>query len=310
MNELVKQGHSLISWTPAQVDLIKRTICKGADNDELELFLYQAKRSGLDPLSRQIYAVRRWDGLLGRQVMTIQTSIDGYRLIAERTGKYAGQLGPMWCGTDGEWREVWLASEPPSAAKVAVVRDDFREPMWGVARWRSYVQTKKDGTPTAMWARMPDLMLAKCAESIALRKAFPLELSGLYTADEMPQQDDEIDPETGEITKKPRGRPMKQTVAGPVEYPEPSQYEKDTITASGGNATATVEIKPEPQIPEDNTDTVDFWRDKGKAASKEGWEQLKTVWLATPAKYQKILEPELTKDWKPQARAVEASKLT
>lgn len=158
---------------------------ENAKREDLAIFFHVAKRTGLDPFARQIYMIERYtkDG----KKQTIQTGIDGFRLVAQRTAERTGQPlsyeDTLWCGEDGEWRDVWLSATPPAAAKVTVLRGGNRFP--SVALMSEYAQTKRDGTPTQMWATKGALMLAKCAEAGALRKAFPQDLSGIYTADEM-----------------------------------------------------------------------------------------------------------------------------
>lgn len=183
MNAIVPQEN----FNHEQIELIKKTIAIGASNDELNLFMYQCKRTGLDPFARQIYFIKRkvWnnDTKEYEQKATIQTSIDGFRLIADRTGLYGGQDEPIF---------VYDDSGALKTCKVTVYkfRGDIRYPSCvGVADFSEYAQRNKDGEPIAMWKKMPKVMLAKVAEALALRKAFPQELSGMYTGDEMSQAD-------------------------------------------------------------------------------------------------------------------------
>lgn len=190
-------------FTPAQVDLIRTQIAPEATNDQLAFFLEVCRGVGLNPFMRQIYAVFRNSNTKGKdgewdtvKRMTIQTGIDGYRLLAARTGQLAGIDDAVYDTED---------ATHPNKATVTVYRfigglGGQRVAFTATARWNEYVQTKdeyvngkKTGNkvPTEMWAKMPYLMLAKCAEALALRKAFPAELSGVYTHEEMAQADND-----------------------------------------------------------------------------------------------------------------------
>ena len=177
-----------LTTTDLDLDLIKRTIAVGASNDELALFAAQCRRTGLDPFARQInFVLRRSKDKDGNwiQKASIMISIDGARLMAARTGLYAGS-STVWCGDDGQWVDVWLSEKAPAASKVTVSRGGGE--FSGIALWREYGANAQG----PLWRSMPAHMLSKCSEMLALRKAFPAELSGLYSSDEMAQADTQV----------------------------------------------------------------------------------------------------------------------
>ncbi len=170
------------NWDDKQLSALKQLGLQEASAGDLGVFLHFCQRTGLDPFARQIYMI----GRAGR--FTIQASIDGLRLVAQRSGKYGGQTPTFWCGEDGVWVDVWLEKTPPAAAKVGIYHQDWREPLWATAKFDSYA-VAYNGKLSGLWAKMPDLMIAKCAEALALRKAFPQDLSGIYSAEEMEQME-------------------------------------------------------------------------------------------------------------------------
>lgn len=209
MTELARQQPATVSsitdgsWTRAQVELVKRTVVHGvgeATDDELALFEYVCHHTGLNPFLGQIWAIRRKEQIdnAWQERMTIQVGIAGYRLIAERTSRYEGMLGPLWCGTDGQWRDVWLDAKPPAACKVGILKRGFREPLWAVATFAEFAQKTRSGELSRFWRSMPANQLAKCAKALAFREAFPQETSGIYSDAELPEI--EVDHVTGEVT--------------------------------------------------------------------------------------------------------------
>jgi phage recombination protein Bet len=198
--ELQKANSGLLAFSDDQIALIRKQIAPKATPDELQLFLYVAKKTGLDPLTRQVYCIHRRAKVDGKWVerMTIQTGIDGYRVVAQRGGDYAGQTEPDYAYKNP-------GDKVPMCAKVSVLKFAPNGERYvaavGVAFWDEYcpmtdewVNDQKTGKqiPQGMWLKMPHGQLAKVAEAIALRKAFPQDLSAIYTTIEMEQADNDM----------------------------------------------------------------------------------------------------------------------
>jgi phage recombination protein Bet len=166
-------------FTSEQEHMILTQFLGGASKAEAAVLLEIVKRRRLDPFSRQVYFVKRWDSQKKQEVWAIQTSIDGLRSIAERTGKYDGQDEPVY-GED----------EAGKFCKVRVYRKDWSPNRYamGIAYLNEFVQLTKSGEVTKFWREKPRLMLAKCAEALAIRKAFPEDSAGLYINEEMPEE--------------------------------------------------------------------------------------------------------------------------
>ena len=178
MSKLVKKDE--LTFSEDQKALIKKTVAVGCTDNELQMFLYQCERTKLDPFSRQIYCIKR------KGKMTIQTGIDGFRAIAERTGKYAGNDEYLFDGGKTEYDLLASGEKKPRVATACIkkVVDGVVCDFTASASWDAYCPSS-----AFMWGKMPFLMLGKCAEALALRKAFPNDLSGVYTQEEMAQDE-------------------------------------------------------------------------------------------------------------------------
>jgi len=175
----------------SQIELMKRTIAKGASDDELKMFLQVCKGSNLNPFLKQVFLVPRWDSKVGAEIRAIQVSIDGFRAIAEESGAYAGNTDPSYEGEDeitytiGKDKEKkTVTNKIPNSATVTVYKivQGLKCEFTATARWAEYYPGDKQGF---MWKTKPYIMLGKCAEALALRKAFPKLLSGMYAAEEL-----------------------------------------------------------------------------------------------------------------------------
>jgi phage recombination protein Bet len=171
-------------WDERQLAALQQLGIKDVTRADLQVYLHYCQRTGLDPFSRQIYMISRntKDG----PKQTIQVGIDGLRVIAQRAAKRDGvrlSYGkPVWYDDDGNEYPVWVRPGPPAAAAVTVYRD--RDVFPGIARFKSFAATDREGRLMGLWGTMGDHLIAKCAEAQALRRAFPHDLEGLHISDE------------------------------------------------------------------------------------------------------------------------------
>ncbi len=235
-------------WDDKQLAVLYQMGIATADSKpseaELSSFLHECQQRKLDPFTKQIYLIGRYDRQAKRKVYRSQTGIDGFRLIARRAADKAGETieyeDTLWCAEDGRWVDVWLHDVPPFACKVVTLRAGKRFP--AVVRYSSYVQVNDSGYPLGLWKKMPDNQLEKCAEAKALRKAFPEELGGIYTDDEMAQADN---PHTIQATAEVVSE--ERVSADPAMNPE-HWYTSPAPEAGGDQEWVASQLKVIPEI--------------------------------------------------------------
>lgn len=206
-NEIVKSNNFDLE-NPADLDLLKKTIAKNATGEELAMFVQFCRATGLNPFKREIWFIKTAQGV------QIMTGINGFYSIAN--------THPMYDGTEVE--TFFDDKGKPTHSIAKVWRKDRRFPSVGIARWNEFGKTHGN------WRNMPILMLEKCSESLALRKAFPQELNGMYTVEEMPERYDYPDnaatrklANLGEITINPAN----------IAMPKPKPYPSEANPAYG-----------------------------------------------------------------------------
>ncbi|MFF3056377.1 recombinase RecT [Streptomyces sp. NPDC057909] len=201
---------------------------------QLGIFFHYCKASGLDPFGRQIYMIKR--KARGEIRWTIQTGIDGYRLIARRAADRAGQ--PLayedfvWYDAEGGEHTVWLRDEPPTACRAVLWRGDSRFP--AVAHWREYVPKVWDYESQeyklgGLWPQMPASQLSKVAEALALRRACSADLSGLHVDEEMHAADAAESRERVRAAAAWLRTPGEKPPAQQPEAPVPSEPESSDV---------------------------------------------------------------------------------
>ena len=159
-------------FEPEQIEVIKKLIAPDLNETEMQLFLHNCVRTGLDPQLRQVYPLKVWNKKKNRHDLITLVGIDGYRLIADRTGCYAPGR-PTDFIYDDKGRIVGAR-----AYVKKLTNDGSWHEVSGQAMMSEYEHT-------FAWKKMPHVMIEKVAESRALRRAFPANLGGIYTEDEI-----------------------------------------------------------------------------------------------------------------------------
>ncbi len=246
--------------------ILMNSVFKNLTEDEVLVAYRLAKRRNLDIEARQIYFVPYKDSQGHRSVIP-QTSIDGLRLIAARTKSYGGQVNPKLTVRlkDGSKQVIDHEDYDPSeikeliSATISIINKDFPQPQKATALLKSYARTYNNKLQ-GLWESKTDVMLLKCAESLALRKAFPQDLGGIYSNEEMDQAKNDIEAvnvnfSTIETTQQPTLEPVSlpDGNSDPIEHETP---EAPVIDVLKEDVQVTEQVEPAPVTSQTKTEVI------------------------------------------------------
>jgi phage recombination protein Bet len=301
-------AHASATYDARALALIKRTVAADCNDDEFDLFIHTARHLRLDPLRRQIYAFVFSKNDPKKRRMSIIVAIDGFRAIAERTGNYRpddeepsyevdaslkGPLNPVglvkasvrvWKFSHGEWHRVTASAHWD---EYAPIKDEWGEGDDGRRRPTGRQTLDTSGN----WGKMPRLMLAKVAEALALRKAWPDDLANVYANEEVDR------------VRAADLLPSEAAAEGASDERMEKVRAKDTILIQWQDNTPVVPvpvgqfadkvmafIKENPEEP----GAIAVWQERNRFALREFWAKSPGDALAVKAALEKATAPALT----------------
>jgi len=263
--------------TQEQKDILRKSpLCSKLSDDQADYFFEVCERTRLDPFTGQIRPDIRSKKIKDNEyekVMLIITTLQGLRGIADRSGVFDGESEVEWTGSNGEWNNAWLPSEPPVAARASIYRKDRSRPQTEVVRWDAFCQFVYDKqgaeVPNPFWKRMGSHMLGKCSRAACYRGAFPNLCSNLYIQEELREELDKDSEEAIEAEMVRRARADKtywdeQNKQGNFSIDQQQRREKEAQAdqtdrkVQGGDLFSTPEPAPLATVPESQPSWFNF----------------------------------------------------
>jgi phage recombination protein Bet len=303
MNALVP----ILNFSAQQLSLVRKTAAKDSNDVEFNQFIEFCRMARLNPIKRQCYLFIYNKANPTKRQPVIVTAIDGLRSIADRTGNYRpDEKAPRFTYDDklkGELNPLGLVK-----AEVSVFK--FAHGAWfaspGEARWEEFAPIrdkwgdgedgkrhktgKREIDPTKEgWTRMPHLMLAKCAEAQALRRAWPEDLGGIYGEEEVDRMKT-IELTATEIADEADRTDRLDKIGGPnaimIDWMDGEPLERVPVGQFFDQAMAFIKEHTKPGSEE--ASEVLKWRERNRHGLQEFWAHEKDAALALKKRLEEV----------------------